>query len=232
MIENSQVLEYIGETKTENRLNDISKEYFEIQQKEFPNFQISKSLSIVSITKPKESEILGIGISCINDLLNDNWGEFLRVLFSSYANATFTDDAGASDSYQFSNGISGNASPYNVNNNPAGQVGSVIQVGKGLATKTRSMFDTQIPFTNGGVEDNKRNTGNGGFNVGLSQVDIPCQISPTASSGAISEANLFSRWHSLATGNNYILLSADNISPVVNFISGETINIDYKILLS
>ncbi len=232
MIENSQLLEIIGKTKTKNLIDDISKHYFEIQKKEFGSNNISKALSIVSVSQPKETEILDIGMSCIQDILSDNWGEFLKGILTSNQTVSLTDDAGTPRSVQLGGGVSGNLNPYNVNNNPAGQVGSICRIGKGTTPATRQDISIETAFTNGGIEDGTISTGSGGFNVGLSQIDIPCVISPLAGSGAISETGLFTRWHYVGGANARFLITRDNISPVVNFIAGQAVNIDYKLLLS
>jgi len=231
MIENSQLLELIGKTKTQNLLDDISKEYFELQIKKYPDYSISKALSIISITKPNETEIEAIGMSCINDLLTDQWGIFLRGILSSNATITINDEIGTPRTVQLGGGISGQGAPYNVTNNPAGQVGSACQVGTSAVPPTRQDVTINAPF---GVapESNKITTGNGGYNAGLSQIDIPCQISPTGGAGVIAESCLFCRWHTPSDGNRFFCISHDVISPTVSFIIGKTINIDYKIQLS
>ena len=105
-----------------------------------------------------------------------------------------------------------------------------VQVGKGLTPATRQDFNIEDPFI-GGAESIRQNTGFGGWNSGLGQVDIPTVISPTAGSGSISETVLYNMWHTTNIGDHHFLMSRDNISPIVSFISGKAINVDYKLLL-
>ena len=231
-MENSQLLELIGKTKTQNLIDDISKQYLEIQDKKFPSLNhLTKALSIVSVTDPNETEIKDIGMSCVNDLLNDNWGKFLLAVIGAGQGIALQDDSDTTRSLTMQQTTDTNAGAYNTTNNPAGQVGSAVQVGKGTAPATRQDFTIENPFV-GGVESLKNSTGIGGWNSGLGQVDIATLISATLGAGSISETVLFCRWHVNVGGNSYFLMSRDNISPVVSFIAGQAINVDYKMVFN
>ena len=81
MIENSELFDNIGKTYGRNIVNDISKLYFEKKNKIFePIENITNSMSIVSVLS--QGEILSQGMSCVHDVLNDNWGKMLSGLLS------------------------------------------------------------------------------------------------------------------------------------------------------
>jgi len=227
MIENSQLLEYVGETWTEKLKNQISKEYFELKQKQISIIKNNVSpMSIVRITDPNETEIKSIGMSCINDILNDNWGNFLTGFFTE-TGLTYPMVNSLNQSKPIR--TNGTVAPFNSTN--AGTVGTNMQIGKGLTGATRQDFFIQNPFV-ALPENNEFPTGFGGYNSGLGQVSVSGLLSPTGGAGAISETILLARWSDSVTSLQNYLLSRDNISPVVNFISGQNVNVEYILQLS
>ncbi len=224
-MENSQLLEHIGETKTENLLNDISKQFQENLVKRFPDYyksQILKSLSIVSITENKE--IKSIGMSCMNDLLTDNFGNFLKGILGIQG--------------FFMNDLSNSAKQYNCpngttayNHSGIGTLGTTIQVGTGLTPATRQDTNIQNPFGTAPESSAFNLAGVGGWNSGLGQISMSGAIT-AGDSGAISEAVLIQKFRNFNLGTGTSVFSRDNISPVANFIVGQTINVNYVLLMS
>lgn len=108
-----------------------------------------------------------------------------------------------------------------------------VQIGKGTTPATRADFTVDDPFTNtnplGNLENTPQNSGVGIYTVGLSSILIQSMFSPTGGSGNISEVVLMGRWKDTTNANFDFALSRDNISPVVSFIMGDIINVDYTI---
>jgi len=218
-MENSQLLEYIGETKTNKLIEQINKEYFESFRKQFPNYnENAKASSLVTITK--DLEIKSIGMSCMNDLLSDNFGIFLAFLFgggSNNQNLTDITNSLATISFQ------GSSTNFN---STIVAVGTQIQVGKGLSTPNRQNFNIESPFTTS-PESTIKNTGAGGWNSGLGQVSASMIPFGAGGAGAISETAFFWVMANVVGAQKTFLMSRDLISPVANFILGETINVNY-----
>ena len=224
-----QILEYIGKTKTPNLLDDISKLYLELHEKKFPDYHYNtKALSIVSIVK--NNEIKKIGMSKVDDLLTDNWGIFMQGLIGCQT-VTFKTFLNTNESILFTNGGALQTNSYNVVNSGAGGCGGLIQVGQGTTPASRSDFNIQIPFGTA-PESNITSISNSGWNSGLGQLDIPLTIGNAGSFGSISETCLFLRFNGTPSPNPTLLMSRDNISPTVSFLTGETINVDYKLVFS
>jgi len=225
MIENQQVLEFIGKTKTQKLIDEITAIYKENFLKQFPKYQeFAKCISIVSVTE--KDEIKSIGMSCINDLISDNFGEMFRRLWTSGGTASLIDF----NNNLFSYTTVGTQETY-VDTAGVTTLGSAVQIGSGVTPATRQDFSIESAFASS-PENVKTFTGDGGWNSGLGKITISTLISPTTGSGAISETVLFGVWRSTLNTFRFNLLSRDNISPVVNFISAQTINIDYEVLLS
>jgi len=230
MIENQIVLDFIGKTKTNNLLNDVSKIFLENMKKQFPNYnQDIKAISIITVNDQNQNEIKSIGMSCINDILNDNFATFfMRMWGGADTIATMKDITNTSFDYT----INTTETAYNDTNGITPlSLGSRVQVGKGTTPATRQDFNIENPFSNGGVEDNRNITGDGGYNNPLGKITIPTLITPVTSSGSISESVLFGTWRSTAGVKNNVF-SRDNILPLVNFIVGQSININYELVFT
>lgn len=216
-MENEILLEKIGETKTDKFLKDIVNIYKENFNKRFPDYFVNKntlkSFSIVSVTK--EKEVLALGMSCIDDLLTDNFGEWFGAFVFPTTPINMVDTGGVTVVVNmWSSGSTWNT---------IGTVGTKIDVGKGTTPATRQDFDIENFLQT-------LNSSNGGFNSPAGQVDIPATI-PSNFSDLISETALYGVWNS-TTGVKDLLISHDNISPSVSVLLGQTVNVDYKLLLS
>ncbi len=228
MIENSQILEHIGETKSDKLIREIQSEYFELRDKKFPPKENKLSCNtVISVTKDKE--IKSIGMSCINDLLLDNFGKFIQGAFLRNSGTLNTiADTGVLETTRYIGNVA-NTARYNSIVNVS--TGTRFQVGQGTTPATRGDFKTETPFTNGGLEDNQTSTGTGVYTVGINRVNVAGVISPTTGTGSISEFVMFGIWQKFPQAQqtrNYAL-SRDNISPVANFGIADAINIDYAI---
>lgn len=223
MIENSQLVEHIGKTSTQKLKDEIQSEFYENFRKRFPNYfnsNYSKMCSLVTVTK--QNEIKKIGISCLDDLLSNNWGKFFGALISGTTQAT-----GMINSLNVSRilQIYGNQST-NFNRNNIGPVGSRIKVGTGNTPAARSDFNIETALQT-------LISLNGGWSTILGKVSIPGNV-VSSGNNTISETALFGVWNN--TGNSLpieeFLLSHDNISPGVSVLNGQTINVDYSMVFS
>lgn len=105
-----------------------------------------------------------------------------------------------------------------------------IQIGKGTTPVTRGDFNIENPFTNGGVEDNKISCLTFGYSSPLGKITIPTLISPTFGSGAITEVCHFFTAYDEVSGV-FQFMSMHDIVPVSNFIAGQSVNVDYEVLI-
>ena len=129
-MENSQLLEYIGETKTQKLIQSITKEYFEIKNKKTKNDLNSNCL----ISVVDEKEIKAIGMSCVNDLLNNNFAKFIEGAFMRGGTETLKSISNVDEDVRFTS-----ASATRYNNNQTSQttpIGSRVQVGSHCSCPT------------------------------------------------------------------------------------------------
>jgi len=212
--------DFIGQTKNKKVIDESHKIYLEQFQKRFPNYfdsNYSKAMSLVTITE--EQEIKNIGMSKVDDILNDNYGKFLLAFLSgNSSNVSLTTTSGSRD-FRF---WGSQTQLFNITNN--GVVGSRIAVGSGVTPATRQ--DTNIES-----EKNKESTGNGGWNSGLGKIDIPMLSAIATLAYDITETALFGAWIPTAQVPHETMLSHDVFSPV-SVIIGQTINVDYQLLMS
>lgn len=223
--------ELIGVTKTQKVLDDIQKQYLEIHNKKFPNYEyIAKAMSIVS-SVDKNKGIKHIGMSIPDDLFTDNFGLFLTGLIGGET-VLMKDIGNVSKSYQFCCGNIVNTQSYNVTNNGSPTVGCRVQVGKGTTPATRADFNIETPFAVSPLSI-RNSSGISAWNSILGVIDLASIITPAGENDSVSESCLFLTFKDtlLSATNPTLLMSRDNIDPVVPFVIGESINIDYKIVL-
>ena len=151
----------IGQTKSSKVMQECLNIYKEDFNKKFPNYfqdNYTKMVSLVSATE--ENEIKSLGMSCIDDLLTDNWGKWFGALVFPTTPITLKNnvDVDAIVNMWSSGGT------YNSTN--LGSIGSQIDVGNGTTLPTRQDFAIESLLQ-------VLTSGNGGYNSGLGQVDIP-----------------------------------------------------------
>ncbi len=227
-MENSQLLEYIGETKTKKLQDSITKEYFELFHKKFPAYNENHKMnSLVTVTDKKE--IKSIGMSCINDLINDNWGKMIKALISGDL-AVIPPAVDRQNTTNNALIVYRTTDQFN-STNTAGLVGSVIQAGSGSTPATRQDFNIETALI-GLPQATFNPTGDGSWSSGLGQILIPSQI-VAGQGGTIRETVLFGNWATISpVENQQYCISRDLISPIVNFVIGQTINIDYTMVFN
>lgn len=105
------------------------------------------------------------------------------------------------------------------------------QIGKGTTPVSRSDVNTETPFTNGGIEDNRVASLPFGYSSVLAKITVPTSISPTFGAGSITEVTKFiALRNSTGTEEQYMILR-DIINPSEPFIAAQNINIDHEVLI-
>ncbi len=226
MIENQILLDYVGKTKTKNLIDEIQSAYFEIKKKSFPESvnPVSENTLISAIN---DGEIKSLGMSCLNDLLLDNFCNFWAGAFMRSTNKFMTSVNDVQRDMRF-RGTAPFSAVYNHNQNVS--IGSTFQVGQGLTPAARDDFGIETAFP-AAPESNRKNTGIGVYTESLARVNVAGTITPTTNPGVISEFVMYAVWQYFPNqaATDSFALSRDNISPGVAFSALDTINIDYAI---
>ena len=160
-------------------------------------------------------------MSKVDDLLNNNWGFFLQQFLSgdSAVRSNYFNTVGSNRGLRI-----WGVQSHLFNQVDGGAEGSRIATGSGVTPATRSDFNIE-------TQENKASTGDGGWNSGLGKIDIP-MVTTAVSNYSLTETALIGAWYSFTQlGIAELLLSRDNISPV-SVLIGQTINVDYNLLLS
>ncbi len=105
------------------------------------------------------------------------------------------------------------------------------QVGKGTTPATRQDFNIEVPFTNGGLEDNPFPTNTVGYDSLQGKISIPAIVSPTTGSGAITEVCHYVSWKQSPSASIKQMLLLHDIIQAVNFINGESLHIEHEVLI-
>jgi len=160
-------------------------------------------------------------------VFTDNFGRMLTGIFTPPSTTPNTitglkDITGSTETIQ-SRGLPTDADNFNQ------AITNLIQVGKGSTPATAQDFEIENPFTNGGAEDNKNNVNNGGVDKPNGTITYGAQINPTAGAGAITEVCYFMTMNNSSGVAKTFLMWRNIITPQVNFIAGQAINIDSEI---
>ena len=103
------------------------------------------------------------------------------------------------------------------------------QVGSGTTPPTRQDFDIESPFVVA-PESNPANSNLFGYDSGLGKINTGTLISNTGSFGTITEVTKVMRVTN-NTGTKVIIIMRDLVSPPVNFISAQSINIEHEVFI-
>jgi len=190
-MENLQLLEYIGKTKTQNLTDEIQKEYRELVNKKYPNSHNIITNSLIQVTDLDDTEIKSIGMSCVNDLFLNNLLVMLSFIWSG--TGSFTDKLQAGAGFPFTNITNSTSVKFN-NPDLGGILGSRVQLGSGSTPPLMDNTSVETPLTSGSPEQDRAICGDSSYSVGLSKITIPTVISPTNGSGTIRESVLFGHW--------------------------------------
>lgn len=104
------------------------------------------------------------------------------------------------------------------------------QIGQGSTPPARTDFNIETPFSN--APESVRNTSlDFGYNSPLGKITIGTTISPAGGPGTITEVTKYVSWRSGGAVNNVICIIRDIVSPGVNFVLGQSIQIDHEVII-
>jgi len=112
--------------------------------------------------------------------------------------------------------------------NVNGNIGTRIQIGQSLAVPTFSDFSINTVFPSS-PENGQVGSTAGVYFVGLGQAKTSGVFSPTANAGSVGESALIISMKDLGNAVRQVMIAHDKISPVVPFLAGQAINIEYTI---
>ncbi len=214
----------IGKTKSQKVIDEATKIYSEEFKKKYPEYfekNYSKAFSIVTTLKENSDEIENIGMSKVDDLLLDNWGKFLGAILTNQQQTTMIDAGGVARTYWI---YSINQDLFNYVNN--GAVGTEIFIGEGTTPATRGDFSME-------VSKQGMICGDGAWQSGLGKITAPANVISNFN-GNISEVGLFGRWFTripiITVASS--MLSHDILASSVPVSIGQSVNVDYEVLLS
>jgi len=224
------ILEKVGETKTDNLIQDCYKIYRESFDKLFPDYfekNHLKAIAFVTTHDKDSSEIKKIGMSVPDDLLTKQFAQWLSGLLggvngSSPENAKTT--AGATNTPMGNSHGGSNFSCWGTKINSI-PIGLRIDLGNGTDVPLKDDFNSNSMFQ--GLLMNI-----GTFNSGLGSVTW--SASGTAiGDNTIRQTDILARWKNNINSNvqNW-LLAWDIINPVVPILLAETVNVEYKLVFS
>jgi len=232
--ENDSLNSLIGKSFNQKNKFEADKILNEIHAKA-ENRTIGKKALCYIVDK---NEIKGVGGSTlmkdkdgkiVSNLILDQFGKCLAGLFRGSqagdgAQPTNVKDAGAglnTMKMYFTSGIVFNL----VSTVPLGELGTIIQVGKGTTPPTRTDFDIESDFTTP-PEQNLFIPADPVYNSGLGNFKNAGSI-VAGGSGTINESILGVIWKNSANGVKTFILYRDIISPAQAFIAGQNIFLEY-----
>ncbi len=221
--------DFKGQTATKNILNDATKILLENKSKYLKFVPRPNIVSLVHIEKPNETEILEIGGSKPNDLLNQNFlamlARFIRPVGSNFQSLDTmpknTAGAGVGGIHIYDQFFTLSGGGDREMFTASGSC--TIQIGSGLQGATRTDFDIQTPFIVS-PESLKNAIVPSVYNTILNQCEFTTSFGAVGS-GTINETILVSSYR-----NGSFLMSRDNISSTP-FSAGEIIFINYTLAL-
>ncbi len=198
----------------------LIEEYKKEFKDRFPNYfesNYTKALSIISISD--KGKLVNQNISQVDDILLDNYGIFITAILAQQS-FQLRDDSDVPINLSTLSTTGG----YNMENGQGG-LGAFLRIGTGTTPATRQDFNIENQF-GGDIPL----SGTAGYNSGLAQISITgSQVAGSA--GSITETGLFNRWRATNSIHNNHMISHDLLTPVA-FIIGQTITVNYIILLS
>ncbi len=200
-------------------IQSLVEEYKKEFKEKFPNYfetNFTKALSIVSVTE--KGKLFDQKVSHVDDILLDNYGNFIKGLIAQDGFTT-VEDSGGAESFNMKSQNAG----YNMANGDT--LGAFLKIGSGITPATRQDFNIENI-----IQSQFNLAGTAGYNSGLGQISITGSIVATGG-GSITETGLFNRWRGSDSSHHNIMISHDIIPPA-SFIVGQTITVNYIILLS
>jgi len=229
-MEHLQLLEKIGETKTDKLIQDCYKIYRESFDKLFPDYfdkNLVKAISFVTIQDKDSNEIKQIGMSCIDDLLTKQFAQWFSGIIGGN-NGAFPEPVKSTAGNLFPIGFSHGGSNFSRwgNTANAGQNrGMRLQWGNGSDAILKDSFNPSsmiqsLVIPNGGT-----------FVSGLGQVTWSGSAVILVND-TIKQTSILGIFADTSQNNNNYLLAWDNINPNVPVLIAQLLNIEYKLVFS
>jgi len=225
-----ELLEKVGETKTDNLINECYKIYRESFDKLFPEYfekNHLKAIAFVTTHNKDSNEILAIGMSCPDDLLTKQFAQWLSGLLGGTGGSNQPDPMRATNGSTQGAGNSHGGSNFSSWGTKTGgiNIGLRIDCGNGTDVPLKDDFNSNSMFL--GLLMNL-----GTFNSGLGSVTWSASGNAVGDN-TIRQTDILGRWKpaSNSTILNF-LLAWDNINPVVPILNGQNVNVEYKLVFS
>jgi len=221
---NPDFAQYEGKTFNEKLVNEI---YAYIKEERIKsNLNHHNYLPASLVTSLKDDEIKKIGCSIPNDIINDNLGELLAAIFRPVSTGTKTVTTFEDTNPTTRSLIIYSSTVGELYTSGAGGALTRVQLGQGSTAPTRTDFNIETPFANGGPEDGKNKTDDGSFLPSSNQVQVGKLIGPMAGGGTITETCLFGVWNATVGGLAEFLASRDLVGSIP-FLIGEFVSVRY-----
>jgi len=224
---NEQILEKIGETKTDKVIQDCYKIYRESFDKLFPYYfekNHLKAISFVTVFDKDSTEIKNIGMSCPDDLLTKQFAQVFGGLLGGSDGAN--PDGVKQTTGAFGIGHThGGASFDGLGTSFDFARGMILQLGNGFDAITKESFVATNLFLN--LLSNF-----GSFNSGLGQVTWS-GTGTILANNTITQTAIQTVWNGNTAGQTKtFILAWDNINPNVSVLLGQNVNVEYKLVFS
>jgi len=229
--------EFVGKTFTE-KLNDKMAAYF--QERKFQKLgYIPRPGVIAMVHTLKDGEIKSLGASDPDDIINNNFGKWLAAMMTPVSGAlgsTSLAELGGPGGVDPPVDITGSTAERIWWTTDAGQVYqrrghgiTLFQIGSGVTAPDVADVNIETAFPSSPESLRTLIIGTGGYNGTTGRVSLGTNIGPTTDAGTVNELALYMTWARFPpnTGANTYLLSHDEISPGVAFITGETLFCQY-----
>ena len=229
-MEHQLLLEKVGESKTDKLLQDCYKIYRESFDKIFPEYfnkSLVKAIAFVTVTEKNDNEIKGIGMSCVNDLLTQQFAQWFGGLIGSAASTSGLPVRSTTNlTLGLGNSHGGSQDSHwgNTSIAPAGLRGMALFVGNNVVVPQKDDFTQPSsifqPITNVGS-----------FSSILGQV-IWSASGASPVDDTITSSHVIGQWSANTRVAQSYLLASDLISPGVDVTIGQSIFLEYKLVFS
>ena len=179
--------------------------------------------NVLCFITDKKNEIKELGLNKPNDLMTNNFGNFLAGFFT-YARNT------ARTSYAVMKEVDGSSLSLPVWITATSDFpiqASHIRVGSGSTAPARTDYKIETPFTTSCEADYATTSEGSFFNTQMATiVSLAC-----GGSGTIRETGMFFRMQYTSSFQYYFLMFHDALAPEVTFTAGQTAHVVYGVVL-
>lgn len=221
-ISNRWLTELKGKSYNSKTMLDADR-YMKEQIKSFYGGHIPSFKESATIVCHDKGEIKGIGASCVDDLILDNFGKLLAGLIRSpvtgASSITMTNESNLVKTINVWNTV---APAFNVVGN---NIGTYTKMGSGATAPARTDYKIETNLLTA-PESGYQNTGNGGWNSALGKMTTANTII-SGGSGTVKESGLVGIYADNASVVTGFLLAHDAITPNVDFVIAQNLTCQY-----